>query len=157
MRQFLRCPKTPASGKQCEFFQWLEDTKAQEYEKMYDLRASMGKSPKPKQSKTRSGSPSDSESSSTSNDDMPTGLSPAGSPAGSPQQRGSKKNNKCAHEWSRRGTNPYAKVKTCKLCGLQEVFTYKDQVTVQRWVDLDAPKPKKSKDKKKAPLRSVSP
>jgi hypothetical protein len=154
MRQFLRCPKQPDSGKQCEFFQWLEDTKAQQYEKMYDLRASMETSPKPKSIRTPSGSPFGSGSNSSDTEDPLMAQSPANS-----TQRGARQPARCPNEWSRRGTNAHVKVKTCKLCGFQERTRYKDLVTTQCWVDVKARSnnTKKSKNDKKAPLRSVSP
>lgn len=41
------------------------------------------------------------------------------------------------HEWNRRGTNAYQRMKTCQLCGLREIFKYKDQQTIRSWVPID--------------------
>eukprot|EP00438_Fugacium_kawagutii_P026963 Skav224403 [mRNA] locus=scaffold657:21435:23301:+ [translate_table: standard] len=49
MRPFLRCPKAPESGSQCQYFMWISDTKHQEYSKMSNHGAS---SPEPRSSKS---------------------------------------------------------------------------------------------------------
>ena len=43
---------------------------------------------------------------------------------------------RCQHQWNRRGTNAYIKMKTCHLCGLQETFRYKDGLKTTNHVDV---------------------
>jgi hypothetical protein len=35
MHQFYRCPQEPNSQQQCHFFQWIRETKGEEYERIY--------------------------------------------------------------------------------------------------------------------------
>jgi hypothetical protein len=152
MRLFLRCPKQPESGSQCEFFQWIEDTKAQEYERMYHQRATLERSPKHKNTKSTSSRPLEIDSSSSGTEEPMVRQSPSSSP----KIKGSKRGGHCHHDWNNRGSNAYQKMRTCRLCGLQEVTKYKDQITVQRWAEPTA-KPSKTSKSKKEPLRSESP
>jgi len=152
MRQFLRCPKQPESGSQCKFFQWIEDTKAQEYKRMYHQRATLERSPKHKNTKSMSSRPLEIDSSSSGTEEPVARQSP---PAVH-KIRGSKQGGHCHHDWNHRGSNAYQKMRTCRLCGLQEVTKFKDQMTVQRWAEPST-KPSKTSKSKKEPLRSVSP
>eukprot|EP00435_Cladocopium_sp_Y103_P026844 s2890_g6.t1 len=137
MRRFYRCPKSPNSGSQCQFFQWTEDTKAEEYEKLYaSQNASSTKSKKSKSTKKQSESTSESESSDC--DRRGKGLK------GSPTSRKSPKHKPmsmadlagCNHQWNRRGTNDHQSMRTCTLCGLEEKVRYRDGKLTQRWVDV---------------------
>ena len=45
LRQFYRCQKEPQSLHQCHFFQWIQETKGEEYERMYGTSHSNPKHP----------------------------------------------------------------------------------------------------------------
>ena len=132
--------------------QWIEDTKAQEYERMYHQRATLERSPNHKNTKSTSSRPLEIDSSSSGTEEPMVRQSPSSSP----KIKGSKRGGHCHHDWNHRGSNAYQKMRTCRLCGLQEVTKFKDQITVQRWAEPTA-KPSKTSKSKKEPLRSVSP
>jgi hypothetical protein len=54
--------------------------------------------------------------------------SPTRSPPAPPRE--------CNHQWNKRGTNAYQKMRTCTQGGLQEITIYKNNQTTQRWVDV---------------------
>ena len=56
----------------------------------------------------------------------------------------------CHHQWNKRGTNAHIKMKTCTLCGLQEITQRKTDVVTQRWINP-------SSLKKSGRPRAVSP
>eukprot|EP00435_Cladocopium_sp_Y103_P021732 s1406_g5.t1 len=150
MRRFYRCPKEPNSGKQCDFFQWIEMTKAEEYEKLYAQSASTERSKKSKSTKKPSETSSESESSSSDGRDVELKSAPKKS-----TRSGSKKSTtasipECDHHWNRQGTNPHQSMRTCHKCGLQEKTRYRDGKFTQQWVDV-------SKLKKPGRPRAVSP
>lgn len=145
MRRFYRCPKPYQHQTQCDYFAWTEDTKAEEYEKLYTQSVSMGTPTLQKTTKKKSKQVSETESATSSGDDVDLNRSPtSASPKTPPRPQ------RCQHEWNRRGTNAYVKVKTCHLCGLKETFRYKDGAQTTTYVDV-------SKLKKSGRPRTVSP
>lgn len=112
-----RCPKPYPQQTQCDYFAWTEDTKAEEYEKLYAQNASTVKSPLPKPTKKKSKHVSETDSNTSSGDGLDLAQSPASASPKTPPRAA-----RCQHEWNRRGTNAYINMKTCHLCGLQETF-----------------------------------
>eukprot|EP00435_Cladocopium_sp_Y103_P033954 s639_g8.t1 len=145
MRRFYRCPKPYQHQTQCEYFAWTEDTKAEEYEKMYYQNASMDKALKSKSTKKKSRAASSTESNTSDGEDLDLARSPASSSPKTPIRQ-----NMCQHEWNRRGTNAYCKIKTCHRCGRQEILKHKDGTLTVKYVDV-------SNLKKSGRPRAVSP
>eukprot|EP00435_Cladocopium_sp_Y103_P022323 s3407_g5.t1 len=144
MRRFYRCPKPYQHQTQCEYFQWTEDTKAEEYEKLYYQSASMEPAVKSKHAKKKSKAASSTESDTSNGDDLDLARSPGSSPKTPIRQT------MCQHEWNRRGTNAYVRMKTCVKCGRQEIQKYKDGMITIKQVDV-------SSMKKSGRPRAVSP
>lgn len=110
-RKSLRCPRIHHPN-QCEYFMWIESTKAKQYQRMnHDPRAedhgaSMQHKSKHKGAKKRYETSSSEESSSSE-----------GTHAPGPRQSGAQPSHRaphqeCSHQWNRRGTNAYQRVKT---------------------------------------------
>lgn len=135
MRKFYRCPKPSQHQTQCDYFAWTENTKAEEYEKLYYQDATMDKPQKSKPTKKKSKSVSAADSSTSSGDDLDLAQSPASSSPKTPPRQA-----RCQHEWSRRGSTAYVKMKTCNLCGLRETFRYKDGLKTTSTVDVSEQK-----------------
>eukprot|EP00435_Cladocopium_sp_Y103_P024498 s58_g6.t1 len=150
LRQFYRCPKEPQSQHQCHFFQWIQETKGEEYERIY------ASSPTIKKHQDTSKKSEKHSVIDLSSCEEPEEISPGqfqhhqvrGSPRGStsPPPRAPT----CPHQWNRRGTNAYIKMRTCMLCGLQEITNRRNEAVTQRWVDI-------STTKKSGRPRAVSP
>jgi hypothetical protein len=149
LRQFLRCPKEPQSPSQCHFFLWLQETKGEEYERMYATS--------PKAKKQPNISPKSvlhSTEELTSCEEVEE-ISPnaqhrrvRGSPRSSDSPPTRTRN--CQHQWNKRGTNAHIKMRTCTLCGLQEITNRKTEMVEQRRVDV-------TQLKKSGRPRAVSP
>lgn len=150
MRRFYRCPKNPNDGNQCQFFQWIEDTKAEEYEKLYAHSASSTKSKKSKNTKKQSESTSESESSDYDRKGKGVKSSPKSHRTNSTRVTSMADLANCEHQWNRRGTNDRQSMRTCHRCGLEEKIRYKDGKLTQRWIDV-------STLKKSGRPRAVSP
>eukprot|EP00435_Cladocopium_sp_Y103_P039817 s170_g10.t1 len=147
-RKFYRCPKPYQHQAQCDYFAWAESTKAEEYEKMYHHQnASMEMQQKPKSTKKKSKHVSEAEYVTSGDEDSELAQSPVTS---SPSPKTPPRPRMCQHEWNRRGTNAYVKMKTCHLCGLQETFRYRDGVKTTTTIDV-------SNLKKSGRRRAVSP
>ncbi|CAL1172305.1 unnamed protein product, partial [Cladocopium goreaui] len=132
MRQFYRCPKEPQSIHQCHYFQWIQETKGEEYERIY---ASSQGSRQPTGTPVRSRKHYEEGYASYGEPDVDSSpgqsqviRSPTRSPPAPPRE--------CNHQWNKRGTNAYQKMRTCMHCGLQEITIYKNNQTTQRWVDV---------------------
>jgi hypothetical protein len=134
LRQFYRCPQEPNSQKQCHFFQWIRETKSEEYERLYTTSPSNQKQPHTSKKFDKH------YVEELSSCEEPEAISPSpihrqvrGSPRGStsPPPRPQE----CHHQWNKRGTNAHIKMKTCTLCGLQEITQRKTDVITQRWVN----------------------
>ena len=136
MRRFYRCPKNPNDGSQCQFFQWIESTKSEEYEKLYAASASSNKSKKSKNTKKRSESTSDSESSECDRKGKVMKDSPKSHRTTSTKVTSMADLANCDHQWNRRGTNDRQSMRTCHRCGLEEKIRYRDGKLTQRWIDV---------------------
>ena len=118
MRRFLRCPK--ARGAQCQYLVWLEEEKSTGYQQLPPRSSQQSKRacsarevPIPS-----SNSSSDSEASFKSDDSSVRGAL-ASAVSRKVEHPAASSNQKCNHQWSRRGTNAHVKMKTCKICGLR--------------------------------------
>lgn len=150
MRQFYRCPREPQSQNQCHYFyfQWIQETKGEEYERMY---ASSQGSRKHPTTPTKS-SVHYVEDFSSCGEQEEASVSPLNRAAKrSPKTSRSPPPPVCQHHWNRRGTNAHVKIRTCDKCGLQESCRRdKEHQVDQRYVDV-------TKMKKSGRPRALSP
>eukprot|EP00435_Cladocopium_sp_Y103_P056991 s251_g19.t1 len=136
MREFYRCPKEPQSVGQCHYFQWLQETKGEEYERMY--ACSQGSKKQPNMA-VKSKKPYEDDFSSCGEPEPASASPPPRQPRGSPKTSiypPPPPQMECNHEWNRRGSNAHIKMKTCHKCGFQETLRYKDNHVTQCYVDV---------------------